>query len=359
MPMPTPPSPASPPARTPHSGQPTSRPTLAQMARHAGVSVASVSRALNGKSASRNTVERVRAAVNELGYVPDATARLLKLCHAPAIACAVPDIANPVYVEMVKAMEQVTRRAGYRLSLVSVGSDPDEVADLVLSLDRGFADGLILIPLRVTAQLAHALEQVQVPVAVIGRLPDGVNLDAVQTDSAAGIRLAVEHLVATGRRRIGLLNGPSDTTRGAARLAGYGAAMAAAGLSTTVIIADEFTTEAGLRAMRAEASRIADVDAITASNDLLAIGAMKAAAFLGRTIGDDLALVGMDNTTLADLVQPSLTSVSLMAGLRAEEATELVLDRIEHPGRQPRRITLGPELVVRESTGSLLEGATA
>ena len=128
MPMPTPPSPASPPARTPHSGQPTSRPTLAQVARHAGVSVASVSRALNGESASRNTVERVRAAVNELGYVPDATARLLKLCHAPAIACAVPDIANPVYVEMVKAMEQVTRRAGYRLSLVSVGSDPDEVA---------------------------------------------------------------------------------------------------------------------------------------------------------------------------------------------------------------------------------------
>ena len=176
------------------------RPTLAQVARHAGVSVASVSRALNGGSASRDTVERVRAAVNELGYVPDATARLLKLGHTPSIACAVPDIANPIYVEMVKAMEAVAKREGFRLTLISVGSDAGEISDLVRSMDRGFADGLIITPLRVTDELLEALLTLSVPLVVIGRIDADVPIDAVGVDSEAGVRIAIDHLIAAGHR---------------------------------------------------------------------------------------------------------------------------------------------------------------
>ncbi|QIK71955.1 LacI family transcriptional regulator [Propioniciclava coleopterorum] len=329
----------------------TSRPTLAQVARLAGVSVASVSRALNGGSASRGTVEKVRAAVNELGYVPDATARLLKLGHTPAIACAVPDIANPIYVAMVKAMEAVTRREGFRLSLTSVGSDADEIAELVRSMDRGFADGLIITPLRVTEGLVEALLTLSVPVVVIGRIAPEVPLDAVSVDSAAGVRAAIDHLVAAGHDAVTLVNGPDDTTPGRYRLAAYLDAAAAYGFVPRVITATDFTTEAALVALGdCMADAASRPSAVLATNDLLAVGVMRAAAKAGVEVGPDLGVVGMDDTVYANLVQPPLTSVSLAAGERATQAIELLLARIARPGRAHQRVTVDPTLVLRESS---------
>lgn len=325
------------------------RPTLAQVARRAGVSTASVSRALNGGSASRETIERVREAVRYLGYVPDATARLLKLGHWPAIAFAVPDIGNPVYVDMVKAMEQVTRRDGFRLSLTSCGSDPDEIATLVRSMDRGFADGLVITPLRVTPELAEALVAVQVPVVVIGRVPDDVPLDTVAVDSAAGVELAVDHLVVMGHRSVALLNGPTAPP-GRARHAGYLRAAERHGFEPTVVAAADFTMEAAEAAL---AQWLEDNDwpsAILATNDLMAVGVMRRAVVDGVRVGPDLAVVGMDDTLLTDLVQPSLTSVSLGAERRAAHAVELLIGRITKPGRAHQRVTVQPTLVVREST---------
>lgn len=334
------------------------RPTLAQVARHAGVSVASVSRALNGGSASRDTVERVRAAVNELGYVPDATARLLKLGHTPSIACAVPDIANPIYVEMVKAMEAVAKREGFRLTLISVGSDAGEISDLVRSMDRGFADGLIITPLRVTDELLEALLTLSVPLVVIGRIDADVPIDAVGVDSEAGVRIAIDHLIAAGHRAVTLVNGPADTTPGGARLDAYTAAAHAHGFTPRVITAADFTTEAALDAL---GDLMADADArpsaVLATNDLLAVGVMRAAARAGVQVGADLGVVGMDDTVYANLVHPPLTSVSLGAAERATRAVELLLHRIDHPGRAHRRVTVAPALVSRESSPNRKEGS--
>ena len=327
------------------------RPTLAQVARRAGVSVASVSRALNGGSASRRTIERVRAAVNDLGYVPDATARLLKLGHAPAIACAVPDIANPVYVTMVKAMEAVARREGFRLSLISIGSDPVEISDLVRSLDRGFADGLIITPLRVTDELIQALLKLSVPVVVIGRIDPAVPIDAVGVDSAAGVRLAVDHLVAAGHESVTLVNGPPDTSPGRARLAAYTDAASHHGFEPCIITAEDFTTEAAIEALGdLLADEAARPTAVLASNDLLALGVMRAASRAGVEVGSELGVIGMDNTLYANLVHPALSSVSLAADVRATRAVELLLKRIARPGRTHERVTVDPTLVLRESS---------
>lgn len=329
----------------------TGRPTLGQVARRAGVSVSSVSRALNGQSASHETVERVRTAVTELGYVPDATARLLKLGHTPAIACAVPDIANPVYVEMVKAMELVCRRAGYRLSLISVGSDPVEISALVQSLDRGFADGLIITPLRVTDEFVAVLAALAVPAVVLGRIDPEVPVDAVEVDSVAGVRLALDHLLGLGHRSVTLLNGPADTTPGHRRLNAYLDVARERGFAPDVIEADDFTTEAAAAAMGEHFSK-ASVwpTALWAANDLLALGVMRAARQWSVRVGDELALVGMDDTSLAELVSPSLSSVSLGASQRATLAAELLIQRITHPGTPPARVSVEPELRVRESS---------
>lgn len=333
----------------------TERPTLTQLARRAGVSVASVSRALNGGSASRETIERVRAAANELGYVPDATARLLKLGHAPSIACAVPDIANPVYVTMVKAMEEVARREGFRLSLTSVGSDPAEISALVRGLDRGYADGLIITPLRVTDELVQALVRLSVPAVIIGRIDPSVPMDAVGVDSAAGVHLAIDYLIGAGHDSVALVNGPSDTSPGRTRLAAYLDAAVHHDFEPRVIVADDFTTEAAVDALGDLLSRPDCPTAIFASNDLLALGVMRAASRAGIEVGPQLGLIGMDNTLYANLVHPALTSVSLGAELRATRAVELLLKNITRPSRVHERITIDPYLVLRESSPKRLE----
>ncbi|WP_309069144.1 LacI family DNA-binding transcriptional regulator, partial [Microbacterium sp.] len=187
------------------------RVTITQVARRAGVSIASASRALNGQVASAETIEKVRAAAAELGYVADATARSLKLGRTQQLGYAVADIGNPVYVEIMGALESVVASAGYRL-MISTTGDAAATVELVRGLSRGHVDGMVLSPIRVTDELVRALEDAPVPVVVLGTLPDGTDVDTVRADSAKGMALVVDHLADAGRRRIAFLNGPADTT---------------------------------------------------------------------------------------------------------------------------------------------------
>ena len=131
-------------------------------------------------------------------YVPDAFARSLKIGRTEQIAFAVADVGNPVYVRMMHAVSSVLSAAGFRLVLSSTGNDPDEQLDVVRNANRGFADGLIVVPLRLTPALLDELSTTRLPVAVIGSLPDGMHLDNVRADSAAGVGLAMDHLHANG-----------------------------------------------------------------------------------------------------------------------------------------------------------------
>lgn len=347
------------------------RPTLVQVADLAGVSVASASRALNGMVASPETVAKVRAAAASLGYVPDATARSLKLGYSQQLAFAVDDVGNPVYVEMMRAIESVISRSGYRLLVSSTGAGPDDTVDLVRSLSRGYADGLVISPLRVTAELVRELQRAPVPVVVVGALPPEVLLDTVLTNSAHGVELAVDHLVDTGRRRIGFVNGPLDTTPGAARQRGFQGAYAAAGLGADVQavqeVAKDFTVAAGHAAAlelldrHRDASGAVALDAILAANDLLAIGVIHAAIELGLDVPHDLAVVGMDDTELASVFNPGLTSVSLGSAERGRAAAELLLGRLADPKLPARRVVVEPKLVTRSSTsvGAAAHGSTS
>ncbi len=326
--------------------------TLVLVAERAGVSIASVSRVLNGLPASQRVTERVRAAAEELGYVPDATARSLKVGKTEQIALAVADVGNPVYVGMMREISRVVTRAGYRLVLSSTGSDPRDQIDLLVSLNRGFADGLILSPLRVPEELGAQLRASRFPIVIIGSLPPGVELDNVRADSVAGMALAVDHLGGLGRERIAFVNGPVDTVPGAARLNGYLKALTARDLHLNAdaqVSAKDFTYKAGLKA----AARLLEQctpDAIVCANDLLAIAAVKVATGRGLRVPDDVAIVGMDDTDIADLANPALTSVDLGATRRAKEAAKLLLRRLDKPQAPVRQIVIEPTLTVRAST---------
>ncbi len=273
-----------------------SRPTIAGVAREAGVSVASVSRVLNGLPATDEMIERVQRAVDELGYVPDARARSLN------------------------------------------------------GMARGYADGLVISPLRVDEDLIKSIRECEVPVVVAGSVPAKAGVDTVRANSPKGMLLAVEHLVSRGRRRIAFLNGPADTVPGEARAKGFADALRAHDLQPAAIAeAADFTFAAG----RATAPTLLGkqrIDAVIGANDLLAVGLMHELAAAGLQVPGDVAVVGMDDSELAEQCFPPLTSVNLGSAERGRRAAELLLARIEDNSRAPRRIVVQPSLSVRKST---------
>jgi LacI family transcriptional regulator len=328
------------------------RPTVVEVADRAGVSIASVSRVLNGKSARPDTEDRVRTAVAELGYVPDATGRALKLGATLQVAFAVDDVGNPVYTEMMRGVEEGMAGSGARLLVSSTGHDPTDLVAVVRSLSRGYADGLIISPLRRSPELVEALVNAPVPVVVVGDIGEGTPLDTVRTDSRKGVVLAYRHLVDTGRRRIAFVNGPADTAPGRARREGYQQACAEAGTVGEDIEVEDFTVGAGESAWTTLAGLDARrrPDAVIAANDLLAFGVMRAAHNTRRRVPQQLAVVGIDDTQFARVFSPSLTSVSLGARVRGQQAARLLLDRMAAPQSPPRTVRVEPRLLVRESS---------
>ena len=336
-----------------------SRPTIAGVARAAGVSVASVSRVLNGLPATEEMVERVQRAVEELGYVPDSRARSLKVGRTFQLTLAVADVGNPVYVTMMRAVEEVVSAAGYRLVVTTTGPDVvDEVA-LVRGMARGYADGLVISPIRVDDDLIKSIRECEVPVVVAGNVPASAGVDTVRANSPKGMLLAVEHLLAKGRKRIAFVNGPVDTVPGAARAKGFADAMKANGLQPVAAVeAVDFTFAAGreageeLLAGRVVGGRSGTElpDAVIAANDLLAVGLMHELAAHGLAVPGDVAVIGMDDSELAEQSFPPLTSVNLGSAERGRRAAELLLARIDDDTRTPRRIVVQPTLSVRRST---------
>lgn len=341
----------------------TTRATLTQVAQRAGVSIASASRAINGLVASPETVRAVHQAAKELGYVPDANARALKLGSTFQLLFAVADIGNPVYVEMMRAVEQATRPLGYRLLVSSTGLEPSGILDVISSMDRGFADGLVISPIQVTDEILAALRDSRYPTAVIGSIPEEIDLDSVRANSADGIAMAVAHLRDTGRQRIGFINGPRETTPGMARHAGYMAAMEAHGIPEAdrqLVDATDFTVEAARDALRQKSLGMVPgtqpFDALIAANDLLAIGATHALLDAGLRVGRDVALVGIDDTYLAAAFNPPLTSVNLGSAVRATRAAELLMHRIAHHEAPVSHQTVAPSLTIRASSAPRQEG---
>lgn len=327
------------------------RPTVHTVAARAGVSIASASRVLSGIGGSPETVRKVKEAAAEVGYVPNAIARSLQSSRTDLVALAVEDIGNPVYVAMMRAIEAVVAGSGRQLVVHATGGRVASETALLRRLAHRYADGMIISPIRVTDAHLEAIVDSPAPVVVIGQLPPDAPVDNVRTDSRTGVALAVDHLVAQGRRRIGFVNGPLDTVPGAARDAGFRAALAAHGLAYDgrLVEVGDFQYEAGRAATERLLAR-AEPDALLCANDLIAVGALHALHVADRKVPHDVALVGMDDTVAVQMAYPQVSSVSLGSEARGALAARLLLERIDHPDLPPRRETVAPHLVVRASS---------
>ncbi len=329
------------------------RVTIADVAREAGVSRQTVSRAINDKGEiSEATLLHVRAVIERLGYRPSKIARSLATHKTLTIGLVVPDIANPFFTEIARGAADAAHAAGYSLLLCTTVEDPGREAEALRALEDQSVDGVVLCSSRLPeAELAALIARQRAAVLVNRRLasPGG---GGVRVDDAAGALLGVRHLLRNGRRTVAYLAGPypiSHSSRERAR--GYAEALAGAGLAPDPALCLPCVpdTGGGRAAALALLAARPDPDAFFCHNDLVGVGALQACAALGRRVPDDVAVVGSDDILLAALVSPALTTLRVDKYAIGAAATRLLLDKIRGCPADPEDVVFQPELIVRAS----------
>jgi DNA-binding LacI/PurR family transcriptional regulator len=287
-------------------------PTIRDVARRAGVSTATVSRVLSGVGEARPaTRSRVHAAAQALEYRPSGIARSLNLGSTGTLGLIVTDILNPFFPELVRSIEDAARARSLAVLLCNGQEDADREASYLDLLSQRRVDGIVVASGSLSERHAQWLRSAPVPVVLVNcRLADG-SQPATLTDNRAAARLATEHLLGLGHRRLGHITGRPTDAATDDRLAGVRAAITAAGLpedSLAVAVGDGHTT-GGERAMRELLDR-SRVSGIVCYNDLTAVGAIRAIRGRGLTVPADVSVVGFDDIDLAQLLDPPLTTVA-------------------------------------------------
>lgn len=328
----------------------TRRVTMSDVAREAGVSLMTVSRVLNNKGdVSSETRQRVLDLIARLDYRPSGVARSLVTQRTSTIGLVVPDNANPFFSEVARGVEHAAYAQGYNVFLCNSDEDVQRERAVLRSLEEKRVDGLVLCSSRLEDDELRAVVARHRAVALVNRRLEGVAMALV--DDELGGRMATEHLLRTGRRRVGFLTGPTASRSGRQRVTGYLAAFATASLpySSAWMCPCAPTVEGGRQAARELIGAHPGLTALLCYNDLVAVGALQACAELHCAVPDQLAIVGFDDIPLAALVTPSLTTCRAPRYELGYEAMHLLLERINASPEQLGEVVLQPELIVRAS----------
>lgn len=330
---------------------------IQDIARVAGVSNQTVSRVLNHKpDVSIETRERIEAVIKQLGYRPSDLARGLRNKNTRTIGLVVPDSANPFFAEIAKGVENGGFAAGYSVILCNSAQDKArELEHLELLRAKG-VDGIIFIATSTEIDHIGPLIDSGIPVALFYREAPGLNVDTFAIDNRLAGALATQHLTDLGHRQIACIRPRSDKTPSGQRVAGYRAALEAVGVSPAprLMPRGDNLIESGARAALELLDSGEPFTAIFASNDAMAIGALRALRDRGLRVPDDISLVGVDDILLASFVDPPLTTVAQDKQVAGERAVASLIERIEGRYTGGRRENLlGIQLIVRRSAAPL------
>jgi DNA-binding LacI/PurR family transcriptional regulator/beta-phosphoglucomutase-like phosphatase (HAD superfamily) len=332
------------------------RATIGDVARRAGVSTATVSRILAGVGRARpETMGRVRTAARELGYRPSGIARSLKLRSTRTLGLIVTDIENPYFPELVRAIEDAARSAGYAVLLGNAADDPEREAGYLDLLVERRVDGIIIAASGLGAHHREWLAAAPLPVVLVNTTAEEVGLPAVVSDNRAGGRIAVEHLLELGHTRIGHLTAAPRNVDAPDRLDGARDAFEAAHRppDELVVASGDPGVAGGEQAMDELLTRDPTLTAVFAYNDLMAIGAMRAIRRSGRHVPGDLSVVGFDDVRLAAYVDPPLTTIAQSTAEMGRWAFERLARELSGPGdgTMPDVLRLPVRIEIRGSTG--------
>ncbi|MGA8116966.1 MAG: LacI family DNA-binding transcriptional regulator [Actinocatenispora sp.] len=334
--------------------EPTHRATVQDVAREAGVSASTVSRALNGTGyAGAEVRERVRAAVERIGYVPDANARSLRHRTSRAIGVLVSDLRNPFYANLAAGMEEQLRAAGMHMVLTNDNADAAEELEAARTLVAMRVPGALITP--VSPKAVALLRQHGVSVVQVDRRM-GPGGDAVLSANETAAAELTDYLIGLGHRHIALLIDETRWSTGAGRLTGYRQAHTDRGLTVddALVAYTSFEADTARRATGTLLDEHPEVTAVFAANNVLAQGAFEEISRRGIRMPDELSLAAYDDVPWMSMVQPGITTVSQHTQEMGRRAAQLLLDRLaETATGRARVVRVATSLRVRGSTGAV------
>jgi LacI family transcriptional regulator len=329
--------------------------TMKDVAARAGVSTATVSRVLSGKGGVTPELDqKVRQAIAQLGYYPNATARRLRQRDTRIVGVIVSDIQIPFFASIVVGIESVLSEAGY---LILLGNTLDDLANERKNINTFLAEyvsGVIFAPADASDTTHYEkLQRAGVPLVAIDRNPGKLEVDTVQIANASAAARAVAHLVEEGYQKIALITGPDSISTAVDRRRGYERALVAAGLpiDPDLIQDGDYRTEGGYRSMRALMEGPHRPTAVLSANNVMTLGALQYIHENGINIPDDIALISFDDIAWAPSLRPPLTVVAQPVHEIGRVAARLLLERIEEPQASIKHVTLETRLIARASCG--------
>ena len=324
---------------------------MRQVARQAGVSIATVSRVFNGGPVGEDTRLRIERVAREMRYVPNRAAQSLNTARTHTIGVILPNLYGAFFSELLRALDVAARESQYHLLVSGSYGGLDELAASLRAMS-GRVDALVVMSPVVDVEVIDENLPPAVPTILLGETVASSGHGAYGVDNVAGAREMTQHLIGLGHRRIAHLRGAEGNRDAADRLRGYREAMAEAGLPTDeLVLSGDFTEGSGHRAGQALlASSLPD--ALFASNDAMAIGAMSAFQDAGLAVPDDIAIAGFDDVPLARYLQPALTSVRVPLDTLTGQAVDHLLAAVGGETLSPHAVIFPTDLVVRASCGA-------
>ena len=330
--------------------------TIKDIAQAVGVSPSTVSRALGDSPLVNNeTRQRILKAARKLGYERNELARGLVKGTSWAVGLVVPDITNPFFSDVARGVSEIADRVGYGVILCNTDGRIDRELSYIRLLRRKRVDGLLICSATLDAPFIQDLTAAGTPFVLVSRLSADSDVPYVVTDDQAGGRLAVEHLVDLGHRRIGFIGGPEDVQASRDRMDAYFGVLAehAIHVPDTWCCHADFTQTAGRQAGQRMLSLVERPTAIFAANDVTALGVLEVAEGVGLRVPQDLSLVGYDDISYAALPRIQLTTVAQPAIEMGQIAADWLFGMIEDGAAPLLQRTLAPRLVVRSTTAPL------
>ena len=338
--------------------------TLVDIANHLGLSVTTISRVINGKTKqyriSESTKIKVLEAVNQLGYRPNELARGLRLKKTHLLGLVVPDISNPFFAHITNVIQNIVYQAGYSLMVCNTNEDILLEKEQIELLRRKGVDGFIVMP--VGTEFEHILElaRYNIPLVLLDRLVDKIDLNSVVVDNYKGAFQAVQYMIKKGHTRIAIIQGLRNTYTNIERLRGYRDALMEANLEIDedLIVGKDFRKENGYIETKFLLNNNNPPTAIFAFSDLITLGVLQALSEENLKIPNDISLISFDDIDFGPYLVSPLTVVRQPKEMMGEMAVKLLIEDITSKGSTAKKkIILDPKLIIRKSVKQIKSNA--
>lgn len=324
--------------------------TMKDIAEKVGVSKTTVSMVINNKDSniSEETKNKIYRVIEETGYIPNNVARGLNTKKSGSIGIIIPDISNPFFSELSRAIEDVANKLGYNVILCNSDNDADKEKKYVELLISKLIDGIILIPGQESEASANLLKLNGIPFVFVDRYIKGYeDYPGVYFDNKQGIKCGIEYLYSKGKRNIVFVSGPKKINVNKERIDGYKEIMTNHGIyNKSLIFESTFSLEGGIEITNQIINQCESFDAIFYSNDIMAIGGIKTLKRREYKIPEDILVMGFDGITLSRMIEPELTTIQQPIYSMGQQACELIIDIIKGDPIDNTKIYFTPNIIV-------------